>query len=105
MREDRSDCRIPALHDPRGSTGGIHKGLRRGTRPPDAVAICSWFELCQCVDDKTQFILRITWTSVDDHLTGFRKSPEFQEFFGHIRQYVSMIDEMRHYNSLFRSQS
>ncbi|RYE46285.1 MAG: antibiotic biosynthesis monooxygenase [Hyphomicrobiales bacterium] len=58
------------------------------------------FEICQCVDDKTQFILRIEWTSADDHLTGFRKSPEFQEFFGHIRQFVSAITEMRHYKQL-----
>jgi heme-degrading monooxygenase HmoA len=58
------------------------------------------FDLCQCVEDKTQFILRIEWTSVEDHLNGFRKSPEFQEFFGHIRHYVSAIDEMRHYAPL-----
>jgi heme-degrading monooxygenase HmoA len=61
------------------------------------------FELCQCVDDKTQFVLRIEWTSAADHMQGFRKSPEFQEFLGYIRQYVPAIDEMRHYNSLLRS--
>jgi heme-degrading monooxygenase HmoA len=60
------------------------------------------FELCQCVDDKTQFILRIEWTSAEDHMKGFRSSPEFQEFFGHIRQYVSAITEMRHYDQLLR---
>jgi heme-degrading monooxygenase HmoA len=65
-------------------------------RSPHAIA----FELCQCVDDRTQFILRIEWTSGEDHLKGFRGSPEFQEFFGHIRPYVSLMNEMRHYNSL-----
>ncbi len=55
------------------------------------------FELAQCVDDKSQFILRLEWSSIDDHLQGFRHSAEFQEFFGHIRKYVSNIDEMRHY--------
>jgi heme-degrading monooxygenase HmoA len=68
------------------------------TRSPYAMG----FELCQCVDDKTQFILRIEWTSAEDHLTRFRKSPEFQEFFGHIRQYLSAINEMRHYKTLLR---
>jgi heme-degrading monooxygenase HmoA len=60
-------------------------------------------DLCQCIDDNTQFILRITWTSAEDHLQGFRKSPEFQEFFGHVRQYMSALNEMRHYRSLLRS--
>ncbi len=68
-------------------------------RSPHAMA----FELCQCADDNTQFVLRIEWTSAEDHLTGFRRSPEFQEFFGHIRQYLSAITEMRHYNQLLRA--
>ena len=57
------------------------------------------------VDDNTQFILRIEWTSAEDHMEGFRNSPEFHEFFGCIRQYVKMITEMRHYNPLLISDS
>jgi quinol monooxygenase YgiN len=59
------------------------------------------FELSQSVDDKTQFILRFEWTSAEDHMKGFREIPEFQEFFGHIRPYLSAITEMRHYTPLF----
>ena len=55
------------------------------------------FELCQCVEDPSQFILRLEWTSAEDHLQRFRSSPEFREFFALIKPYVSMIDEMRHY--------
>lgn len=56
----------------------------------------SSFEMCRCVEDGTQFILRIGWTSVDDHLQGFRTSALFRDFLGHVRAYVPMIDEMRH---------
>jgi len=59
---------------------------------------CTSFELCQCAEDPSQFILRIGWTSPDDHMKGFRGSVEFKEFLGHIRQYIPAIDEMRHYN-------
>lgn len=55
------------------------------------------FELCQCVDDPSQFIIRIAWTSAEDHMTKFRGSPEFRAFFAYVRPYVGMIDEMRHY--------
>lgn len=55
------------------------------------------FEMCQCVEDPTQFILRIEWTSAEDHLNRFRGSDEFNAFFGHIRPYLQSIDEMRHY--------
>jgi heme-degrading monooxygenase HmoA len=56
------------------------------------------FELCQCVEDPSQFILRIQWTSAEDHLQKFRASPEFRAFLGHVRPYLPMIVEMRHYD-------
>lgn len=59
------------------------------------------FEMCHCLDDRTQFILKIRWTSTEDHMQGFRKSAEFRSFLSHIRQYVPMINEMRHYEVLF----
>jgi len=58
------------------------------------------FEISQCVDDPAQFILRIEWTSADDHLKLFRASPAFQAFFAHIRPYLKDIAEMRHYQPL-----
>ena len=58
------------------------------------------FEICQCVEDPRQFILRIEWTSAEDHLKGFRGSSEFKAFFGHVRRYISDISEMRHYTKL-----
>lgn len=58
------------------------------------------FEMSECVEDSTKFILRIEWTSAEDHLQGFRKSDEFKAFFGHIKPYLDNIDEMRHYNQV-----
>ncbi|MBE9639753.1 antibiotic biosynthesis monooxygenase family protein [Salipiger mangrovisoli] len=55
------------------------------------------FEISQCDEDPSQFILRILWTSAEDHMEKFRGSAEFREFFGHIRPYLGMIEEMRHY--------
>ena len=61
---------------------------------------CQGFEFCQCVEDSTQFIIRIQWTSGEDHLNKFRGSKEFKDFFVHIKPYLNDIDEMRHYNKL-----
>jgi truncated hemoglobin YjbI len=43
--------------------------------------------------------LRIAWTSVQEHLHGFRGGPVFGEFFAAIKPYVDDIEEMRHYGS------
>jgi hemoglobin len=45
----------------------------------------------------TRYVLRIRWTSAQDHLQGFRRSPAFGSFFAAIRPYVGAIAEMRHY--------
>ncbi len=58
------------------------------------------FDMCQCVEDPTQFILRIEWTSAEDHLQRFRGSDDFKKFFAHIKPYLDDIGEMRHYERL-----
>ena len=58
---------------------------------------CLAFELARCEEEPTSFIVRIEWTSTEEHLRGFRGSEEFRTFFGHVRPYVDDIDEMRHY--------
>jgi quinol monooxygenase YgiN len=59
---------------------------------------CLGYELACCVEERDRFVLRIQWTSVDDHLNGFRRSPQFREFYAHIAPYVDRIDEMQHYS-------
>ncbi len=61
------------------------------------------FDICQCDDDPGEFILRIEWTSAEDHMRKFRGSREFKQFFAHIRPYVDDISEMRHYTRLDES--
>ena len=58
---------------------------------------CLGYELARCVEDESQYILRIEWDSAEGHLRGFRRSPEFGGFLGKIRPYIPAIQEMRHY--------
>lgn len=58
---------------------------------------CVDYELSRCVDEPESYVLRIGWTSADDHLRGFRAGDLFPAFFAEIRPYVEQIEEMRHY--------
>jgi quinol monooxygenase YgiN len=62
-----------------------------------ASPVCLGYELSVCSEEEGVFILRIEWTSKDDHLNGFRKSAQFPPFLAEIRPYVPNIEEMRHY--------
>ncbi|MEU4425617.1 antibiotic biosynthesis monooxygenase [Actinoplanes sp. NPDC024001] len=58
---------------------------------------CVDFELSRCTEEPGVYILRITWTSPEDHLRGFRGGELFPGFLAEIRPYVAAIEEMRHY--------
>ncbi|WP_019633569.1 group II truncated hemoglobin [Actinomadura atramentaria] len=58
---------------------------------------CVDYELARCAEEPAVYILRITWTSAEDHLAGFRRGEHFPAFFAAIRPFVGDIEEMRHY--------
>jgi truncated hemoglobin YjbI/quinol monooxygenase YgiN len=58
---------------------------------------CLDYELARSEEDFQHFVLRITWTSSEAHLEGFRKSELFDDFLAEIRPYTGDIEEMRHY--------
>lgn len=63
----------------------------------DAAPQCLAYELTHGVEEPERYILRIEWTSVAEHLEGFRNGPHFPAFLGAIRPYVGDIEEMKHY--------
>lgn len=69
----------------------------KGSIQLNASAYCLGYELSECEAEPGQFMVRIEWTSTDEHLNGFRKSLEFKEFFGHVKPFFENIQEMRHY--------
>ncbi|MER5641307.1 antibiotic biosynthesis monooxygenase [Kitasatospora sp. NPDC002227] len=60
---------------------------------------CLDYELTQCEEEPGAYVLRIRWTSVEAHLEGFRRSPEFKEFLAAVQPYVGDIEEMRYYRA------
>ena len=58
---------------------------------------CLRYELARCTEEPASYVLRIEWTSLADHMTGFRTGPHFPAFFAAVRPFVECIAEMRHY--------
>jgi quinol monooxygenase YgiN len=77
--------------------GAFEAAYRAAALSLDASPHCLGYELSRCVEEQSRYILRIEWDSIDGHLTGFRRSPEFSSFFAAIKPYVGQIEEMQHY--------
>jgi quinol monooxygenase YgiN len=73
------------------------RGYQTARAALDSSRHCLAYELSRCTEEPASFILRIEWDSVEGHLQGFRKSPEFAEFLGAVRPFIENIREMRHY--------
>ena len=80
-----------------GKTEDFIAAYTRASGPLARSEFCKGYELAQCKEDPNVFIMRILWTSSEDHMGGFRKSAEFREFLPEIKPYIDEIEEMRHY--------
>lgn len=58
---------------------------------------CLGYKLIRGVEEPNKYILVIHWTSLNDHLQGFRKSELFPPFFNLVKPFYNNIEEMKHY--------
>ena len=63
----------------------------------EASEYCLAYEITECEEEPGQFMVRIEWTSTQEHLNGFRKSAVFPPFFALVKDFYNSIQEMRHY--------
>jgi len=70
---------------------------RRAGALLDASPNCLHWEATRCVDEPDKQIVRIEWDSVEGHLEGFRKSPDFKPFLEATGPFYNNIEEMTHY--------
>jgi hypothetical protein len=70
-----------------------------GPPPEREISIrCQRWEAARCVDDAEKQIVRIEWDSIEGHLQGFRRSPDFKPFLEATQPFYKDIEEMTHYD-------
>ncbi len=57
-------------------------------------------ELRRCVETPNRYALRVEWASLEDHTVGFRGSPLFAEWRGHLGQFFAAPPVVEHYTGL-----
>ncbi|MEU8665080.1 antibiotic biosynthesis monooxygenase family protein, partial [Actinoplanes philippinensis] len=63
-----------------GDTAEFEAAYGRAARFLTLAPQCVDYELSRCADEPGVYILRITWTSAEDHLKGFRGGDQFPGF-------------------------
>jgi quinol monooxygenase YgiN len=75
----------------------FNDAYRRAGELLDASPNCLRWEAARGVEEPEHQIVRIEWDSVEGHLEGFRKSPDFKPFLEATGPFYNDIEEMKHY--------
>jgi heme-degrading monooxygenase HmoA len=57
-------------------------------------------ELRRCVETKGRYILLVQWATIEDHLEGFRNSPDIQEWRRLLGPFYAQPALIEHYEAL-----
>ncbi|MFC5653389.1 antibiotic biosynthesis monooxygenase family protein [Paenibacillus solisilvae] len=57
-------------------------------------------ELQHCLERNNQYILLVWWETLEDHTTGFRQSPEYQEWKKLLHDYYDPFPTVEHYENV-----
>jgi heme-degrading monooxygenase HmoA len=54
-------------------------------------------ELQRCIETDGRYVLLVHWLTVDDHMIGFRESPQFQQWRALLGPYFAAAPAVEHY--------
>jgi len=57
-------------------------------------------ELTRCVERGGHYVLLVRWQTLADHETGFRKSPQYQEWRALLHHYYEPMPTVLHYEEV-----
>ena len=58
-------------------------------------------ELHRCLEREGQYILLVRWRTLDDHVVGFRGSPEYQDWKRLLHHFYDPFPTVEHYEIVF----
>ncbi len=60
-------------------------------------------ELQKCLEVPNRYILLVKWENLEDHLTGFRKSPDYVEWKRLLHHFYSPFPLVEHYELIYEN--
>jgi heme-degrading monooxygenase HmoA len=58
---------------------------------------CMSFTLSRCVEITSRFVLLVEWERLDDHVEGFRGSPDFTRWRSKVQEFFASPPHVEHY--------
>lgn len=94
------ECIRYRITDP-ARRGELERAYAAASQQLDLASQCLGYELSHGVEKPERYVLRIEWTSREEHEQGFRGGPYFQAFLAAVRPHIGDIEEMKHYEQTY----
>jgi heme-degrading monooxygenase HmoA len=62
-------------------------------------------QLQQCLERPNRYVLLVNWETLEDHIVGFRESPEYQRWKKLLHHFYDPFPEVEHYQLKFEKRS
>lgn len=59
-------------------------------------------ELHRCLEHESRYLLLVRWERMEDHLQGFRESPQYQEWKALLHHFYEPFPDVEHYRPVLR---
>lgn len=60
-------------------------------------------ELQRCLETTNRYILLVRWQKLEDHIVGFRQSPEYQEWRSLLHHFYEPFPTVEHYETVLNN--
>lgn len=58
-------------------------------------------ELQRCIEQPSRYLLLVHWQTLEDHVQGFRQSPQYQQWKTLLHHYYDPFPTVEHYAAVF----
>ena len=98
MESKNYSTEIIRYNIPEQESNNFEKAYTQAGEYLQASPYCLGYQVIHGSEEPNHYIVIIYWTSEQDHLTGFRKDPNFMAFFNLVKPFYNNMEEMKHYN-------
>jgi quinol monooxygenase YgiN len=84
---------------PAGQASAFEEAYRKTEPILQNSSHCLGYRLLRGVEEPENWVLLLTWDSVEGHEQGFRKEPGFREFLSLVKPFLGQVQEMKHYST------
>jgi heme-degrading monooxygenase HmoA len=91
---------IAQLQVSAGQSGAFEAAFLQAQRIISAMPGHVSHELTRCLERRGHYMLLVRWETLEDHETGFRQSPQYQEWKRLLHQFYEPLPTVLHYEQV-----